>query len=298
MSVSAAPSGCERTTCRRTWRGKVSDVDQGRRRARADGEGSLYRRSRLGPDGKPYLRWVAQISLGGRDDRRIVRRICPTKSDAKAALVELLRPAEPVPPQREQPLGAYLRRWLDESAAPSLSPSTLRGYRDALAHLAPIADIPIGELQPEDIERALAGMTTRRAHAKKQDAGITQDRPQRPDLPPPRPGPGRAAWPHHPERREARPAAPGAPPSRRRAHPGTRQGHPRRRDGRPLRGRLRPRLLRPAGRGRSWASPGPTSTRAGRWRPSATSSQAQARGRAGCSSRPLPRSSRCRSRRS
>jgi hypothetical protein len=42
-------------------------------------------------------------------------------------LVELLRPAEPVPPQREQPLGAYLRRWLDESAAPSLRPSTLRG---------------------------------------------------------------------------------------------------------------------------------------------------------------------------
>ena len=98
-----------------------------------------------------------------------MRRICPTKQDAKAALVELLRPAEPVPPQREQPLGAYLRRWLDETAAPSLSPSTLRGYRDALAHLAPIADIPLGQLQPEDIERALAGMTTRRAHAKKQE---------------------------------------------------------------------------------------------------------------------------------
>ena len=153
----------------------MSDVDQGRRRVRADGEGSLYRRSRLGPDGKPYFRWVAQVSLGGRDERRLVRRICPTKSDAKAALVELLRPAEPVPPQREQPLGAYLRRWLDESAAPSLSPSTLRGYHDTLAHSAPIADIPIGDLQPEDIERALAGMTTRLAaelvHATKRTQG-------------------------------------------------------------------------------------------------------------------------------
>ena len=146
----------------------MSGVDQQRRRTRVDGEGSLYRRSRLGPDGKPYLRWVAQISLGGRDDRRIVRRICPTKQEAKAALADLLRPAEPVPPQREQPLGAYLRRWLDESAAPSVSPNTLRGYADGLAHLAPIGDIPLGALQPEDIERALAGMTTRRAHAKTQ----------------------------------------------------------------------------------------------------------------------------------
>lgn len=75
-------------------RGSVG-VDQGRRRVMADGEGSLYRRSRLGPVGKPYLRWVAQVSLGGRDERRLVRRICPTKQEAKAALVELRRPAEP-----------------------------------------------------------------------------------------------------------------------------------------------------------------------------------------------------------
>lgn len=169
MSVSAGPYGYERTTCRRTWRGKVSGMDQERRRARAGGEGSLYRRTRLGPDGRPYTRWVAQISLGGRDGRRIVRRVCETKTEAKAALVEMLKPVPPTPPQQLQPLGAYLRRWLAESAAPSVSPNTLRGYEDALEHLAPIADIPLGQLTPEDIERALAGMTTRRAHAKKQE---------------------------------------------------------------------------------------------------------------------------------
>jgi len=144
-------------------------MDQRRPRARADGEGSLYRRTRLAPDGKPYTRWVAQVSIGGRADRRIVRRICVTKQEAKGALEDLLRPAEPVPPQSEQPLGAYLRRWLDETAAPSIGPSTLRGYGDALAHLAPIADIPLGQLQPEDIERALTGMTTRRRYARKQE---------------------------------------------------------------------------------------------------------------------------------
>jgi hypothetical protein len=108
----------------------VSVVDcQQRRRARADGEGSLYRRTRLGPDGKPYVRWVAQISLGGRANRRIVRRICETKTEAKEALAELRRPAPPVVPQSEQPLGAYLQRWLAETAAPSVSANTLRGYR-------------------------------------------------------------------------------------------------------------------------------------------------------------------------
>ena len=106
----------------------VERESAGRGPGTTEGQGgrgsSLYRRTCLGPDGKPYLRWVAQISLGGRDDRRIVRRICPSKQDAKAALADLLHPAEPVPPQREQPLGAYLRRWLDETAAPSLRPNT------------------------------------------------------------------------------------------------------------------------------------------------------------------------------
>ena len=143
-------------------------MDQERRRTRADGEGSLYRRTRPGPDGRPYIWWVAQISLGGRDGRRIVRRGCETKNEAKDALKELLRPAAPVPPESEQPLGSYLRRWLAETAAPSVSAKTLRGYEDALAHLEAIADIPLGAVQPEDIERALTGMTTRRVHARQQ----------------------------------------------------------------------------------------------------------------------------------
>jgi integrase len=148
----------------------VSDVDQlQRRRIRASGEGSLYRRTRRARDGRPYTRWVAQISLGGREGRRIVRRVCETKTEAKAALVEMLTPARPTPPQQLQPLGAYLRRWLAETAAPSVSANTLRGYEDALAHLEPIADVPLAELTPEDIERALAGMTTRRLHARKQE---------------------------------------------------------------------------------------------------------------------------------
>jgi hypothetical protein len=45
-----------------------------------------------------------------------------------------------------QSLGAYLRGWLSESARPTVSANTLRGYEDALIHLAPIVDIPLNRL--------------------------------------------------------------------------------------------------------------------------------------------------------
>jgi len=272
-------------------------VDQVRRRAGVDGEGSLYRRTRLGPDGKPYLRWVAQISLGGRDDRRIVRRICPTKSDAKAALAELLRPVEPVPPQREQPLGAYLRRWLDETAAPSLSPSTLRGYRDALAHLEPIADIPIGQLQPEDIERALAAMTTRRAHAKRQKPAAPKTvRNVQIFL---RRALGQAEQRGHitrnvakmvPLRRVPRHHVEALTPERAKEILSAVKGDATRP---PMPSRSVACVPR-----RSSGSPGPTSTRRGPSRPSGTSSRGQGRGPLASSSRPRPPRNRCRSPRS
>ena len=65
-------------------------------------------------------------------------------------------------------LGAYLRRWLDDSARPTVSPNTLRGYEANLIHLAPIADIQLQRLTPEHIERCCNAMTTHRANAKTQ----------------------------------------------------------------------------------------------------------------------------------
>lgn len=40
------------------------------------------------------------------------------------------------------------------SLTPSVSPNTLRGYEDALAHLAPIADIPLAQPPPADVDTA------------------------------------------------------------------------------------------------------------------------------------------------
>ena len=46
-------------------------------------------RERTRPDGTPYTRWVAQVSIGPRERRRVVRRVCRTREEAEAALREL-----------------------------------------------------------------------------------------------------------------------------------------------------------------------------------------------------------------
>ena len=63
-------------------------------------------------------------------------------------------------------LGDYLRQWLDESARPTVSANTLRGYADMLIHLQPIADIPLARLTAEDIERCCNAMVTHRVGAR------------------------------------------------------------------------------------------------------------------------------------
>jgi integrase len=101
---------------------------------------------------------VAQVSFGGRDDRRIVRRIFMTKGEARDALAEMLAGRS----LSRQPLGAYLRQWLDETAGPSIAPNTRRGYEAVIAEFAPIAAIPLSDLTAEDIEACLNRMTARR----------------------------------------------------------------------------------------------------------------------------------------
>jgi hypothetical protein len=59
-----------------------------------------------------------------------------------------------------------LRSWLDETARPAISANTYRGYEDVLAHLAPIANIPLRDLAAEDLERAFNQMVVRRGKAE------------------------------------------------------------------------------------------------------------------------------------
>jgi integrase len=117
------------------------------------GDGSIYKRQRTRPNGETYTRWVAQASFGGRADRRIVRRVCRTRAEARAQLEELMRPR----PVSKLALGTYLRAWLDERED-RLAYNTTRGYRAVVPHWGPILDIPLGELTAEDVSLALRDM--------------------------------------------------------------------------------------------------------------------------------------------
>lgn len=130
---------------------------------RLRGTGSVYRRTRTSPGGRAYVRWLAQVRLG---DGRYMRRVYATRGEATRALATMLESTE----VSRQPLGDYLRSWLDETAAPSVSPNTLRGYRAAAAHLSPIAAIPLEDLTTEDVERVVNRMTAARHNQAKAPA--------------------------------------------------------------------------------------------------------------------------------
>ncbi len=111
---------------------------------------------------------MAQLSAGGRGQRRYERRTAreagypDTRRGALAALEELKAERRDGLQPSRQSLGDYLRSWLDETARPAISANTYRGYEDVLAHLAPIADIPLRDLTAEDLERAFNHMVVRR----------------------------------------------------------------------------------------------------------------------------------------
>lgn len=130
---------------------------------RSAGEGSIFRRVRDG-------RWVAQLSSGPRGHRTSTSRIAKTKPEARRLLNQLRADRDAALNRTTLSLGAYLRLWLDETAKPSISPNTYRGYDDALAHLRPIANIPLTRLSAEDLEGCLNRMQTRRIGSTPQSA--------------------------------------------------------------------------------------------------------------------------------
>jgi hypothetical protein len=128
------------------------------KRRRTPGEGSVYRRHKTGP-------WMAQLSIGGRLQRRYERRTArdagypDTRKGALAALEDLRTERRDGQALSRQILGDYLRSWLDETARPAVSANTLRGYEDVIANLAPIADVPLRDLTAEHLEQVFNRMT-------------------------------------------------------------------------------------------------------------------------------------------
>ncbi len=125
------------------------------------GEGSVFRRASDGA-------WIAQLSIGTRGHRSYKSRSARTKAEARRKLEEMKADRRAGLDPLTLSLGDFLRKWLDESAKPTVSANTLRGYQDVLIHLGPICDIPLNRLTADDIERCCNGMTTHRVGAKTQ----------------------------------------------------------------------------------------------------------------------------------
>ena len=125
------------------------------------GEGSVFKRRRDGA-------WVAQLSSGPRGHRTLQTRIGRTQAEAKLKLAEMRADRDAGRDISKLNLGDFLRRWLDETARPTVSANTLRGYEDALLHLQPLLDVPLDRLTAEDVEWCCNGMTTHRVGARLQ----------------------------------------------------------------------------------------------------------------------------------
>jgi integrase len=124
------------------------DARVARRRHR--GEGSVYY-------SKTDRAWIARVSLGIVNGKRIGKKVRAATEDlAKASLEDLRRTyrlgASPI----HQTLDEYLRAWLAGNRR--VRESTLRSYREHVdMHISPLlGGIPVAKLRPSDVERLIA----------------------------------------------------------------------------------------------------------------------------------------------
>ena len=115
---------------------------------RPHGEGSVYR--------LPNGRWRGVVNLGwhaGKRRRKYITR--STQADVVRELRRLTAAADAgrLPIERAPTLGQWLERYLNEVAAPSVRPSTLRRYRQELRlYIAPaLGKVPLDKLKPSQV---------------------------------------------------------------------------------------------------------------------------------------------------
>jgi integrase len=129
------------------------DVRVARRRRR--GEGTVFY-------SHAERAWVARVSLGSRDGKRVRRKVrASTELGARQKLEALQRAhrAGAAPPT--QPLDRYLAEWLP--AQLHLRPSTRATYEIHIRlYIAPLlGGIPLGELHPRDVRRLVTDLQRR-----------------------------------------------------------------------------------------------------------------------------------------
>jgi integrase len=119
---------------------------------------------RITADGKT-VSWRARVRVTTPDGPRWASRTFEKQGEAKAWISEAegrRRRGKAVEASRE-PLGKYLRRWLDDIAAPTIRPNTLAQYRWNLdRYIIPVlGGLPLAELSAGDIAAVYSGMRDR-----------------------------------------------------------------------------------------------------------------------------------------
>lgn len=102
--------------------------------------------------------WVALVSLGSRQGKRIRRKVrAPSEHAARAELERLLRSYRAGGSPSSATLDEYLHRWLLEHQ-PQVRPSTFVSYRGHVEqHISPLlGGIITARLQPADVRRLIA----------------------------------------------------------------------------------------------------------------------------------------------
>ena len=158
------------------------------------GEGSVFRRGRDGA-------WVAQLSSGPRGHRSVQDPLARTKAEARRKLEEMKADRDAGLDLSKLSLGDYLRRWLDESARPTVSANTLRGYEDVLIHLEPDRRHPARPADRRGHRAVLQRDDDPPCRRQGPAAGIAEDGQERPGHAPSGPRPGGTAGPPQAERR-------------------------------------------------------------------------------------------------
>lgn len=121
---------------------------------RCNGEGSIYKRN----DG----RWAATVSLGdgrrksyyGRTRQDVSQKLAKARYEVQQGL--------PVVPEKET-VGAYLHRWIEEIAKPTIRTATYEGYERMIRlHVRPaIGKIRLARLSPDHLSRMYAGLLSK-----------------------------------------------------------------------------------------------------------------------------------------
>lgn len=117
---------------------------------RANGEGSVYRRS----DG----RWVGQVTLSDGTRKFYYAK---TRQDVSRKVTEALRALDqglPIGYGARLTVAAYLDDWL-ERVKPTIRPRTWQRYKELLAHVTPtLGKVSVTRLQPQQLERLYAAL--------------------------------------------------------------------------------------------------------------------------------------------